>query len=150
MIVLNFYRMLCSIFLGGVVYFLFWAKWWIWIVTSFAIRIIWFFIEKNIDHLHINTLFKQHESLFKQLYGPYGIRVINKAGTDWQTKKSLAEVFTNNKKNLTSAVEQLEVMNTLFQAGLKPDGDSYLLHDLKLKYGKYRLEKMTDRIESNK
>lgn len=141
MIVLNFYRILCSIFLGGVVYFLFRAKWWIWIVSSLAIRIVWFLIEKYIDRLHINTLFKQHESSFKQLYGPYGIRLINKAETDWQIKKSLAEVFTNNKKNLTSAVEQLEVMNTLFQAGLKPDGDSYLLHDLKLKYGKYRLEK---------
>lgn len=90
----------------------------------------------------MNKLFKQNETEFKQLYGPYGIRLINKAETDWQTKKSLAEVFTNKKSNLKNTVEQLEVMNTLFQAGLKPDGDAYLLHDLKLKYGKHRLEKM--------
>jgi hypothetical protein len=41
---------------------------------------------------------------------------------------------------LAAAVEQLEVMDTLFQAGMRPQGDQYLLHDLKLKYGRSRLQ----------
>ena len=50
-------------------------------------------------------------------------------------------MFTSNQKKLQKAVEQLEMMDTLFKAGMRPEGDEYLLHDLKLKYGKYRLEK---------
>jgi hypothetical protein len=33
-------------------------------------------------------------------------------------------------------------MDELFKAGLSPQGDEYLLHDLRLKYGRYRLEKI--------
>jgi hypothetical protein len=53
----------------------------------------------------------------------------------------LSEVFTPNYKQLTKTVEQLEVMDTLFKSGLSPDGDTYQLHELKLKYAKYRIEK---------
>lgn len=144
MFLLNFYRSFLSIIFGAIIFFAFFHKWWIWIFFTITARLTWFFIEHNIQKHQINALFKQHESDFKQLNGPYGIRIINKAETDWQIKKSLAEVFTNSIKNLRSAVEQLEVMNTMFQAGLRPDGDTYLLHDLKLKYGKHRLEKLSD------
>ncbi len=144
MFLLNFYRSFFSIICGAIIFFVFIHKWWAWVFFSIIARLSWFFIELNIQKHQVNVLFKQHEADFKQLNGPYGIRIINKAETDWQIKKSLAEVFTNNLKNLKSAVEQLEVMNTMFQAGLRPDGDAYLLHDLKLKYGRHRLEKLSD------
>ena len=75
---------------------------------------------------------------FKQQHGPYGIRIANKAENEWHIKKSLAEVFTTNIKKLHKAIEQLEMMDTLFKAGLRPEGDEFLLHDLKLKYGKWK------------
>jgi hypothetical protein len=142
MALLNFYRSILAGLCGAAFFFIFLQKWWLWVGVSLLTRILWFMVEKKISRIQINKLFTQRETEFKQLYGPYGIRLINKAETDWQTKSSLAEVFTENKNKLKNTVEQLELMNTLFQAGFKPDGDAYLLHDLKLKYGKYRLEKM--------
>jgi hypothetical protein len=142
MFLFTFHRSIIAGFCGTAVYLALLHKWWAWVIVSLLTRIIWFFIEQRISHFEINKLFKQNETEFKQLYGPYGIRLINKAESDWQTKKNLAEVFTNKMSTLKNTVEQLEVMNSLFQAGLKPDGEAYLLHDLKLKYGKHRLEKM--------
>jgi hypothetical protein len=139
---LNFYRAIIAVLCGAIVFFIFLHKWWIWVCVFLLTRVVWFFIEQKISHIKIDKLFTRCETEFKQLYGPYGIRLVNKAETDWQIRKSLAEVFEDNKNKLKNTVEQLEVMNTLFQAGLKPDEDTYLLHDLKLKYGKYRLEKM--------
>jgi hypothetical protein len=37
--------------------------------------------------------------------------------------------------------DQLVLMDTLFKAGMSPAGDDFLLHDCKLKYGKYRLSR---------
>ena len=82
-----------------------------------------------------------HSAQFKELLGPYGIRMINKAEQDPGIRKSLSEVFTPDLKKLKSTVDQLEMMDTLFKAGMQPDADTYQLHDLKLKYGKYRVEK---------
>jgi hypothetical protein len=98
-------------------------------------------LEKKINRYRIGRWFKKHSSQFKELAGPYGIRIINKSETDPSVKESLSEVFTPNYKQLTKTVEQLEVMDTLFKSGLSPDGDTYQLHDLKLKYAKYRIEK---------
>lgn len=85
--------------------------------------------------------YKKYIFDFKRQNGPYGIRIANKADNEWRIKESLAEVFTPNMKKLRKAVEQLEMMDTLFKAGLSPEGDEFLLHDLKFKYSKYRLEK---------
>ncbi|MDG5814533.1 hypothetical protein QA601_05565 [Chitinispirillales bacterium ANBcel5] len=65
---------------------------------------------------------------------------MNKAENDYSLKASLAEVFVTDLNTLRKTVESLEVMDTLFKAGMRPDSDSYQLHDLKLKYGKYRIE----------
>ena len=109
-------------------------------MVAIAVRICLYFIEKKVHHRQINKHFSQHITLFKQLYGPYGIRIANKAESAWHIKRNLSEVFTENETALKKAVESLEVLDTLFKAGLQPQGDDYLLHDLKLKYGKYRLE----------
>jgi hypothetical protein len=98
-------------------------------------------LERNIKRYRISGWFKKHSSQFKELTGPYGIRLINRSETDASVKESLSEVFTPNYKQLTKTVEQLEVMDTLFKSGLSPDGDTYQLHDLKLKYAKFRIEK---------
>jgi len=87
----------------------------------------------------VDASYNAHAAEFKQLYGPYGIRIANKAESDRRIKISLVEVFTDNPKTLKKNVEQLEVMDTLFKAGMQPQGDEFLLHDLKLKYGKHRL-----------
>jgi len=141
MFFLNFYRLFFSLLCGALFYYLWFHNWWIWILVTLVTRLLWFTIEIIIGHIQIEISFRQHAAEFRQLYGPYGIRIINKAETDWQTKKSLAEVFTNNITCLNKNVELLNVMNTLFQSGLKPDDDNMLIHDLKLKYGKYRIEK---------
>jgi hypothetical protein len=94
-----------------------------------------------IGTIRIKKWYKIHEANFKELTGPYGIRLINKADSDTAVRNSLAEVFTSSFQELRKTVEQLEMMDTLFKSGLRPDGDSYQLHDLKLKYARHRLEK---------
>ena len=100
-------------------------------------------VERFIHGKRVDALFQRNCAEFKQLFGPYGIRIANKAEQDRQIKESLAEVFTVNRKKLTKAIEQLEMMDTLFKAGMRPEGDQFLLHDLKLKFGKHRLEKIS-------
>lgn len=117
------------------------STWWMWLLGSISFRTAFFFAEKKYREIQINKWFEQHAYEFKQQYGPYGIRLINKAASDPSVKRSLAEVFTPDIKKLQETVKDLEMMDTLFSSGLRPDGDTYQLHDLKLKYGKYRLEK---------
>lgn len=105
---------------------------------------LWYFVEKRINQIRINKWFEQHSYEFKLQTGPYGIRLINQAENDSYIKKSLCEVFTPDLKKLKEAVTQLETMDALFRAGLQPQGDQFQLHDLKLKYGRYRLEKKSD------
>jgi hypothetical protein len=141
MFILQFYRFFLSL-LSGILTWLFIIKsLWIILPVTIVIRMLWFLIEKSIRKSRINKWFKNHETQFKELTGPYGIRLMNKAENDSSVKESLAEVFTPSPKELQKTVEQLEVMDTLFKSGLRPDGDSYQLHDLKLKYAKYRIEK---------
>jgi len=138
---MSFYRFYCSFLFGCSVYFFLIRNIWLGILAIVLFRLIWYFIERLLRHRSIQKNFNAHIAAFKQEYGPYGIRLANKANQEWRIKESLAEVFTPDIKKLKKAVEQLDMMNTLFNAGMRPDGDEYLLHDLKLKYGKLRLEK---------
>lgn len=110
-------------------------------ISFILLRTILFTIERLTEKFFILQAYKKYHQQFKDLYGPYGIRIINKAESDSRVRNSLYEVFTFNKNKLKKNVEQLEMLETLFKAGMRPDGDEYLLHDLKLKFGKYRIEK---------
>jgi hypothetical protein len=116
--------------------------WWLGLLLAIVCRVVWYIIEKEFTKRKINRLFEHHSYEFKQQFGPYGIRLINKAEEDWSVKKSLSEVFECDLKKLQETVSQLESIDILFKAGLQPQGDIYQLHDLKLKYGKYRLAKI--------
>ncbi len=111
-------------------------------MATLLTRITWHLIEQGITRYAIQKDYNRRIAEFKQHHGPYGIRIANKADNEWHTKKNLAEVFTSNQKKLKKTVEQLEMMDTLFKAGMRPEGDEFLLHDLKLKYGKYRLDSL--------
>ncbi len=137
----SFYRFFFSLS-GGVVAAISLKHWWISLPAAAVIRYVWYKIEQVLKNRATDRLFDQHAAEFKQLTGPYGIRLINKAEQDKVVKNSLAEVFTPDIKKLKDTVEQLEVMDTLFKAGMHPDGDAYQLHDLKLKYAKYRLKEL--------
>ena len=139
--ILSFYRFYLSVFSGLSVYFFFVQNIWIALLSTIITRIIWFLCEQLLKRYAVQKDYRNHITEFKQLNGPYGIRIANKADKEWRFKESLAEVFTAKQKKLQKAVEQLEMMDTLFKAGMRPEGDEFLLHDLKLKYGKYRLEK---------
>lgn len=141
MIITRFYRFYISVLSGAFFYFCVANKWWLWVGVTIITRILWFFIEQKIYNFRMKKWLKQHEFNFKQQFGPYGIRIINKAQSNPFILKSLCEIFNPDIKKLKETVDQLEVMDSLFKAGMRPDGDMYLLHDLKIKYGKYRLEK---------
>jgi hypothetical protein len=138
--IFSFYRLYFSTITGAAFYFLLFKNLWLAICIAVCTRIIIGIIENAIANLQIDSAFKKHQHLFRQQFGPYGIRIINKAESDKRIKKSLAGVFTSNRNVLKKNVEQLEVMDMLFKSGMRPDGDEYLLHDLKLKYGKQRLD----------
>jgi hypothetical protein len=139
---LSFYRFYVSI-AAGVAAGLFLVRiWWLGFFTAIIVRILWGLVEYLVERARINKSFEAHAYAFKQELGPYGIRMINKAENDASVKRQLAEVFTADETKLRKAVEQLEMMDTLFKAGMRPDGDTYQLHDLKLKYGKFRIEKI--------
>ncbi|MBN1983397.1 MAG: hypothetical protein JW795_17805 [Chitinivibrionales bacterium] len=148
--IFQFYRFFISVGAASVSYFFFFKNIWFSFFIFIIIRSMWFGIEKSINRFQVNASFKKHIPQFKQLYGPYGIRIANKADSENHIKKSLSEVFTEKKSILKKNVENLEVMDTLFKSGLRPEGDSYLLHDLKLKYGKYRLEKLEAALQNGK
>ena len=116
------------------------------IAIGLFFRIIWLIVERLIERIKIERFFKKHIYSFKQELGPYGIRIANQAEKNFSIKKSLSEVFVNNPKQLKKNVEQLEIMDTLFKAGISPQGDAYLLHDCKLKYGKIRLAQIEKKI----
>jgi len=139
MFLLDFYRLYVSLIAGGLVYFVAYRHWWVWPAVAIAVRVVWLGIEMLIKRIVVDRDVSRHLSEFRQLYGPYGIRIANKAESDRRVKTSLAEVCAEDRAKLAKAVEQLEVMDTLFNAGMRPEGDEFLLHDLKLKFGKHRL-----------
>jgi hypothetical protein len=140
MFLLSFYRIYIAIAAGALAYFLIFPNLWLCLAISIAIRVLWLVIEQYLEKLAITRSFKDHQTKFKELYGPYGIRLVNKAESDAQVRRSLSEVFTPHLKKLRENVKTLETMDVLFNAGMRPDGDAWQLHDLKLKYGKHRLE----------
>jgi hypothetical protein len=142
MFLLNFYRLYASL-CAGILFYLFFARsLWISAAVMIGFRLTWFAVERKINSFLINKLFNQHLFEFKQQLGPYGIRLANKAENDWHLKKSLAEVFVADPGTLKKNVEQLEMFDTLYKTGMRPDSDTYQVHDCKLKYGMYRLEKL--------
>jgi hypothetical protein len=141
--IISFYRAYVAL-CAGIAQYLFLVKSiWVSIAGAAIVRIIWFCAEQVVRRAIIKRDFKRHVYEFKQQLGPYGIRMANKADNEWRIKKSLADVFTSNTARLRKNVEQLQMMDTLFSAGMTPDAEAYQLHDCKLKYGKYRLEKLS-------
>jgi hypothetical protein len=138
---LGFYRFYVALALGGLSYFLLLRSVWLWLGVSSLVRIVWAAVELILANLILQRDFRCHIGEFRQMYGPYGIRLANKAENDRRIRVSLAEVFTENPSRLKKAVDTLEVMDAMFRSGMRPEGDEYLLHDLKLKYGKYRQQK---------
>jgi hypothetical protein len=141
MFIFQFYRFFLSTALGIATWLFVIHSFWVIFPVLIVTRLVWFMIEKLIKNIRIKKWYKVHSAPFKELTGPYGIRLMNKADTDTAVRTSLAEVFTTDFKELKKITEQLEMMDTLFKSGLRPDGDSYQLHDLKLKYARHRLEK---------
>jgi|WetSurMetagenome_2_1015567.scaffolds.fasta_scaffold00378_3 hypothetical protein len=112
------------------------------VLAAVAVRAVWFGVERFADRMAVENDFKRHAYEFKQQLGPYGIRIANQAEKDFAVKQSLAEVFVKRPARLRKNVEQLAMLDTLFSAGMRPEGDAWLLHDCKLKYGRFRLERM--------
>ena len=149
MVFLSFYRLYASLSAGILIYLLLWHNFWISLVCAIAFRLLWLFIERAVRSMMINSYFKQHIYEFKQQLGPYGIRMANKAEADWLIKKSLAEVFVPDVKKLQKNLDQLKVLDALYAAGMKPDTESWQLHDCKLKYAIYRIEQHHKRAGMN-
>ena len=141
--ILSFYRAYFALCAGTAGYFFLKKSVWLSVAAAIIVRALWFAVERYIKRAIIERDYKRHVYEFKQQLGPYGIRMANKAENEWPIKKSLAEVFTSNTARLKKNVEQLQIMDTLFSAGMRPDAETYHLHDCKLKYGVYRLEQLT-------
>jgi hypothetical protein len=139
----TFYRTYIALFAGIAEYFFLKKSVWLLIATVVIVRSVWFAAEQFINRMIIKRDFDHHVYEFKQQLGPYGIRMANKADTEWHIKKSLADVFTSNTARLRKNVEQLQMMDTLFKAGMSPDADTYQLHDCKLKYGIFRIDQLS-------
>lgn len=139
MAVFHFYRFYAALGAGCILYFFVIPNIFLSVLAAVFFRVLWFGVEKGFTRLRINRDCNKHLAAFKQEFGPYGIRIANLAQEQWRVKASLAEVFCSRRDSLQKAVEQLEVMDALFKAGMRPAGDDFLLHDLKLKYGKKRL-----------
>jgi hypothetical protein len=137
----SFYRLYSALIIGALFYFLTVRSLWYAAGIAIVMRIVWYLIEKFVMKRKIAAWFEAHQGPFKELFGPYGIRIINKAQADPAIKATLAEVFTPNLNELQRNVETLEAMDVIFKAGMQPDSDTWQVHDLKLKYGKFRLEK---------
>jgi hypothetical protein len=141
MAILGFYRIYASLGAGVLVYVFVGHHGWFAIACAVAFRSLWYSVERLVDHAMVEKCFKLHRYEFKQQLGPYGIRMANKAESDYHLKKSLAEVFIPDMKKLQKTADQLKVLDTLFGAGMRPDPESWQLHDCKLKYASYRLER---------
>jgi hypothetical protein len=138
----GFYRLYASLCAGILVYVLLRQSAWIALACAIAFRSCWFFIERAVQAVLVEKHFKRHIYEFKQQLGPYGIRMANKAEGDRSIKKNLAEVFVPDVKQLQKNYDQLKVLDALFGAGMRPDQESWQLHDCKLKYAAFRLEKL--------
>jgi hypothetical protein len=98
--ILNFYRTYVALCAGIAEYLFLVKSIWIAIAAAVAVRVLWFAAEKGIERRIIIRDFDCHVYEFKQQLGPYGIRMANKADSEWHIKKSLADVFTSNTAKL--------------------------------------------------
>jgi hypothetical protein len=137
--ILALYRLYIAFLSGVAGWFLFHRSIWIAIGIGILTRLTWWIIEHQLNLWRQERDFAAHITPFKQLLGPYGIRLANKAETDRFVRKNLTEVFTSDSGKLREVVKQLEMLDALFQAGMRPEGDAWLLHDCKLKYARHRL-----------
>jgi hypothetical protein len=141
----SFHRSLISAACGILLYFILFHAVWPSALAAVITRILWGVVETVWNEARITRLVNNELPAFKQHFGPYGIRIANKAKSDRRVRRALAEVFETNPARLQKTVEQLEVIDALFQAGMRPHGDEFLLHDLRLKYGKKRLENTAEK-----
>jgi hypothetical protein len=141
MFALGFYRFYAAVLCGAVAFLALKRAWWVWVMTSVVVRLAWFAAESAYGNLRVRRLFAKCEPDFRQQFGPYGIRIANLAETNSRVRRSLVEVFEPRIDRLRKTATQLELMDALFSAGARPEADEYLLHDLKLKYARKRLEK---------
>jgi hypothetical protein len=144
MMVFYFYRFYAALCAGFLLYFFVTRNIFLSVLAAVFFRLLWLGMEKAFARIRISRDYTKHQAAFKQEFGPYGIRIANLAQAQWRVKASLAEVFCSRRDSLQKAVEQLEVMGALFKAGMRPEGDDFLLHDLKLTYGKKRLSAAKD------
>ena len=140
--IFSFYRMYGAIAVGVGTALLAVHTWWFALLITIIVRGVVAAAEFYLHRLQVERLFKAHAYAFKQELGPYGIRMVNRAEKEFRLRKSLAEVFVKSEKKLRKAVEQLDMMETLYKAGMQPDADTWQLHDLKLKYGRFRIEQL--------
>lgn len=138
MLLFRLYRLYAAV--GSAIGAGLWLGPWRGVLAGISVRTIWWIVEQHLARLRIDRLYSRHCAAFKQLCGPYGIRMANKAEQDPRIKRSLAEVFEPNPIKLKRTMQTLETMDALFKAGMRPEADELLLHDLKLKYGRHRLE----------
>ena len=139
--IFRFYRMYAALAAGVLTWVLPGRSVWLGLAVAVLVRTAWLLCERSIRRIRLQRAFQEHIGRFRNLYGPYAIRLANKAEKDRRIRESLAEVFTPRISELRKTVEQLDVLDALFQAGMRPQGDDYLLHDLKRKYGKERLSR---------
>ncbi|MCX7726509.1 MAG: hypothetical protein N2053_06640 [Chitinispirillaceae bacterium] len=140
--IFNFYRLYFAILVGFISYFFLLRRWWFSLLMTLLFRVLWGVTEYLIKRIQTNNIFKKYSFDFKQKFGPYGIRIINKGEQSYEIRKSLCEVFTDDERKLSKVIEELETMNALFNAGLRPEGDNFLLYDLKLKYAREHLSEL--------
>jgi hypothetical protein len=138
-----FYRTFIALCAGFAEYFFLARSVWLLIATTILVRSAWLAVERMFSRMTIKRDFDRHVYEFKQQLGPYGIRMANQADNEWHVKKSLGDVFTSNTARLRKNVEQLQMMDTLFKAGMSPDAETYQLHDCKFKYGMFRVEQLS-------
>jgi len=142
MVLLHFYRMYASLGAAAAAWLFFSLRPWAAALCALGVRFAWFAAERRVNAYRVKKHFVKHVYEFKQQLGPYGIRLANMAENDRSVMKSLDEVFTPNEKQLRKNVDQLRMLDTLFSAGMRPDAQTYQIHDCTLKYGMYRLEQM--------
>lgn len=139
MLLFAFYRLYTALAAGAAFYVFVRPSMGLAIAVAAGVRLLWLAADIALAHWRTESRCRRHLPHFRQEFGPYGIRIANKSQTDPRIRRSLAEAFDPNPARLRKTVEQLEALDALFSAGLRPEGDEYLLHDLKLKYARRRL-----------
>ena len=111
MVILGFYRFYASLCAGILASLLLWHHVWFAIACTVAFRSLWYSIDHLVNHFLVEKYFKLHLYEFKQQLGPYGIRIANKAESDYRIKRSLVEVFAPDMKKLQKNADQLKLEN---------------------------------------